>query len=346
MAKRLNGRLSSEELSGFCTEVALMLSAGMPLYDGIETLTNAEKAEIFQRLNQNVNQMGSLYKALKEDARWPRYFTEMVGVGERTGKLEQVMNGLALHYEREGRIRSAVIGAITYPLVLGLMMLMIVLVMILKVLPVFRRVLGSMGVALNESGNMLMQVGTNVGWIVLVAVGLVVLLVLLCVVLLRTALRDRVLWILRRTFPPLRSLVHELTASRVASVLSMMLSGGFPLEEALEILPSVLPDKEAASKIREIREKITAGRAFSDALVESGLFTSVHSGMIRMGIVAGREDQVMSRIAETCEGQVEEDISGLISIIEPTLVALLSLVIGAILMSVMMPMAGIISSIV
>ena len=65
-----------------------------------------------------------------------------------------------------------------------------------------------------------------------------------------------------------------------------------------------------------------------------------------MGIVAGREDQVMSRIAETCEGRVEEDISGLISIIEPTLVALLSLVIGAILMSVMMPMAGIISSIV
>ena len=270
----------------------------------------------------------------------------MVGVGERTGKLEQVMNGLALHYEREGRIRSAVVGAITYPLVLGLMMLMIVLVMILKVLPVFRRVLGSMGVVLNESGNRLMQVGTNVGWIVLAAVGLAVLLVLLCVILLRTSAKDRILWIIRGVFPPLRRLMHEMTASRVASVLSMMLSGGFPLEEALEILPSVVPDEDAASKIREIREKITAGRAFSDALVESGLFTSVHSGMIRMGIVAGREDQVMYRIAETCEGQVEEDISGLISIIEPTLVALLSLVIGAILMSVMMPMAGIISSIV
>ena len=72
--------------------------------------------------------------------------------------------------------------------------------------------------------------------------------------------------------------MHEMTASRVASVLSMMLSGGFPLEEALEILPSVVPDEDAAGKIREIHEKIASGSAFGDALVESGLFTSVHNG--------------------------------------------------------------------
>ena len=81
------------------------------------------------------------------------------------------------------------------------------------------------------------------------------------------------------------------------------------------------------------------------ALTGSRLFDEIHRQMLRMGIAAGREDQVMAKIAETYEQQAEEGISDLVSIIEPTMVAALSIVIGAVLLSVMMPMAGIISSI-
>ena len=80
-------------------------------------------------------------------------------------------------------------------------------------------------------------------------------------------------------------------------------------------------------------------------LTGSRLFDEIHRQMLRMGIAAGREDQVMAKIAETYEQQAEEGISDLVSIIEPTMVAALSIVIGAVLLSVMMPMAGIISSI-
>ena len=130
-----------------------------------------------------------------------------------------------------------------------------------------------------------------------------------------------------------------------ASVLAMMLSSGFPLEQALEMVPLVLPDAEAAGEIAKIREKMGEGVSFSDALTGSAMFDEIHRQMLRMGIAAGREDQVMSKIAQTYEQQVEESISGLVSIIEPTMVAALSIVIGAVLLSVMMPMAGIISSI-
>ena len=121
----------------------------------------------------------------------------------------------------------------------------------------------------------------------------------------------------------------------------MMLSSGFPLEQALEMVPLVLPDEEAAGEIAQIREKMGEGVSFSDALTGSRLFDEIHRQMLRMGIAAGREDQVMAKIASTYEQQVEEGIS----IIEPTMVAALSIVIGAVLLSVMMPMAGIISSI-
>ncbi len=341
---------SPAELSGFCAEVALMLGSGMALYDGMEALSasrlSGENANMYAALSEAVTRTGSLYEALKEDARWPKYLTEMAGIGERTGRLEEVMQRLSEYYERESRIRGAIVSAVTYPLVLGVMMLLIVLIMILKVLPVFRRVLGSMGVAMTSSGNLMMSIGVNTGWAVLTVVGLVVLAALVCVGLTRTRMRSRVIGLLRGLFPPIRRVSGKLAASRMASVISMMLSGGFPLEEALELLPDVLPDETAAGKIGELRAKMADGVAFADALEQSGMFDGVHTRMIRMAIAAGREDQVMEKVAAIYEEQVEESIAGLVAIIEPTLVALLSVVIGAILLSLMLPMAGIISSMI
>ena len=152
---------------------------------------------------------------------------------------------------------------------------------------------------------------------------------------------EQVLAGLKKAFPPLRRLSMRQASSRAASVLAMMLSSGFPLEQALEMVPLVLPDAEAAGEIAKIREKMGEGVSFSDALTGSAMFDEIHRQMLRMGIAAGREDQVMSKIAQTYEQQVEEGISGLVSVIEPTMVAALSIVIGAVLLSVMMPMAGI-----
>ena len=344
-----NGSISAMELSGFCAEIALMLGSGMALYDGMEALSQtyrtSSNSELYASASKGVTETGSLYEALKSDDRWPTYLVEMTGIGERTGRLEEVMNGLAEYYEREGRIRRAIVSAITYPVVLGVMMMLIVVVMIVRVMPVFQRVLGSMGVAMTASGRMMMNLGTGIGWTMMVLVGLVVLAVLVCVILTRTSKREQVLDTLRNLFPPVRNLSRKLASSRVASVLSMMLSGGFPLEEALELVPSVLNDPVAAKEVESIRTKMADGTAFADAITGTNLFDEMYNRMIRMGVAAGREDQVMERIARVYEEQVEDDIANLVSIIEPTLVALLSVVIGAILLSVMLPMAGIIASI-
>ena len=349
MMNRKKQGLPAAELSGFCSEVALMLGAGMALYDGVEALAEtyktSENAAVYAALSEGVIRTGSLYEALKESDVWPKYLVEMAGVGERTGRLEEVMTGLAEYYEREGRIRHAVVSAVTYPLVLGVMMVLIVLVMILKIMPVFRRVLNSMGVAMTASGASLMTWGTAIGWIVLALVLLILTAVAVCAALLRTKRREQVLSALKKAFPPLRGLSVRLASSRVASVLSMMISSGFPLEEALKMTSLVLSDKEAEAQVEGVREKLEGGAAFADAIGETKLFDEMYSRMIRMGVAAGREDQVMAKIAQVYQEQVEDGIANLVSIIEPTMVTLLSVVIGAILLSVMLPMAGILSSI-
>lgn len=348
MAGKEHG-LTPMELSSFCSEVALMLGAGMALYSGMEALEktyeNDPHAQLYHEISSGVVETGSLHDALEATHAFPKYLVEMCGIGERTGHLEEVMQGLSVYYERESRIRQAVRSAVTYPLVLAVMMVLILLVLILKVMPVFRRVLGSMGVAMTASGSAMMTVGTVIGWVVLALVLLCAAGILACVVLLRTKKRDKVMAGLRNVFPPLRQLSMRLASSRAASVLAMMLSSGFPLEQALEMVPLVLPDAEAAAEIDSIRKKMAEGTSFSDALTNSKLFDEIHRQMLRMGIAAGREDQVMAKIAQTYEEQVEEGISNLVSIIEPTMVAALSIVIGAVLLSVMLPMAGIISSI-
>ncbi|MBQ3762599.1 MAG: type II secretion system F family protein [Clostridia bacterium] len=344
--RKQQNSLSPSELSSFCGQVALILEAGLPLYDGMETLAKTDKnssnADIYVAASKGVTETGSLYDALKSDARWPDYLVEMVGIGEKSGQLDSVMRSLEEYYAREARIRQSLVSAVTYPLVLGAMLAVIVLVLLWRVLPVFRRVLNSMGMGTSNSA--FMRIGTALGWIVLVLVVLVALLVIAALVLLKTKHREKVLTFVQRLFPSVRRLNRRLSASRVAGVLSMMLSGGFPTDEALEMTGKVLSDRDAAAKVDQIRSKLNAGESFSDSVTGTELFDELHNRMITMGSATGKEDKVLAKLAVLYEEQVEEDITRLVSIIEPTLVALLSIVIGAVLLSVMLPMAGILSN--
>ena len=342
--KRKAKGLPAAELSIFCGQVAMILEAGLPLYDGMETLAGANtasgSADMYQSASRGVTETGSLYEALKADSRWPEYLVEMVGIGERSGQLDRVMSGLEAYYAREDRIRSSVIGAVTYPLVLGVMLVVIVGIMLLFVLPVFRRTLESMGVG----DNAMMRAGAVIGWIVMGLVALLIVGVAVVLVLLRTGKREQVMARVRRWIPALDRLNRRLTASRAAGILSMMLSSGFQTGEALDMTASVFGEDPSAEKIREIRRKLEDGGAFADAVAEAGLFEDLHSRMIRMGSATGQEDQVFGKLSELYEEQAEEDISRMVSMIEPTLVALLAVVIGAVLLTVMLPMAGILSS--
>ena len=348
MGNKASPILRPAALSSFCSQMALIIGAGIMISDAMESFiedsADPQEKALFTTLRDNLNETGMLSDALRRDERWPKYMVEMTAIGEETGRLEQVMSGLASYYEREDHIRAAGVNAVTYPLVLAGMLIVIVLIMLIRVLPVFNRVLSGMGVDMSGSGSRFMRLGSVLGWGVLAVVGVLIFAVIACVVLLKTKHRGRVLRLIRRVFPPYAALEKKLAASRVASVLSMVISGGFPIESAIGMTASVLPDEDSAARVQKMREDLEAGVSFTDALNASGLFEELHTRMIRMGVAAGREDEVMKKISDLYEDQVQEGISKLISIIEPTLIALLSVVIGAILLSVMLPMAGILTS--
>ena len=299
--------LNSEELSVFCDQIALMLESGMTLKDGVDMLAEDEEQQAarvrpYALMRETVEETGSLYIAMKErESEWPHYMIEMVGIGEETGRLEDIMRSLSSYYTREGRIRDAAASAVTYPLVLGVMMVVIIAVLLWRVMPVFRRVLGSLGVDPNGASMRLMNVGAIAGWIVLGIIVVMLIAVVTVVVLMRTGKRD-------------------------------------------QVMAFLLEDEESISRVQAIRQRMDHGDSFADAVSSSKLFSDFYNRILKIGAASGHEPQVMTRIAEVYEEQVEDDLSRLISLIEPVLVALLSIVIGAILLSMMLPMAGVMSS--
>ena len=342
--------LTAEELSVFCDQIALMLESGMTLRDGIDMLAEDEaktnaRVKVFSQMRETIEETNSLYIALRENEKdWPHYMIEMVGIGEETGRLEEIMRNLSSYYVREGKIRSAASSAVTYPMVLGIMMVVIIAVLLWRVQPVFRRVLDSLGVDPASAGVRLMNIGTVAGWVILGLIVLAVIGAVTLAVLMKTKHRDNVMRFLRNAFGPIRRLTQKLSASRIAGMLGMMLSGGFPIENALEMSANALEDEESIAKVKEISEEMNKGETFADAITKANLFGDFYNRILKIGAASGHEPQVMTRIAEVYEEQVEDDLTRMISMIEPVLVMLLSIVIGVVLLSMMLPMAGVMSS--
>ncbi len=347
--KRQKKELPSMEVSLFCQQTVMILQSGIPLYDGMEVLyRNYEKTEygaVFEGICAHVREGGSLHEGLKQSELFPDYMCYMVQVGEMTGKLEEVLEALGSYYEREDKIQNSVRSAVLYPLVLTVMMAVVIAILVIRILPVFSQVFQSLGTDLSGMAGTLLSGGVLLGRAVLVVVGVLLAAALVLYLLWSFGGRDVLLRMAGSICLPVRRLMEKQAAHRFASVVSMVLASGYHLEHALELIPDLLPDERNKEKARRCRKAMEESGDFPLALEEAGIFAPLHMKMIQVGTETGQTGQVMSRLSSIYENQVDEGIQNLVSWIEPALVAVLTLVIGGILLSVMLPLVSIMTSI-
>jgi len=340
--------LPPDEIAMFCEQVALVLKSGIPLHDGVEALCenykDARYGDKFEILDQVVRETGSLGEAVDAVGIFPPYMVNTVKIGERAGTTDSVMEALGAYYAREGQIKRAVKNAITYPLVLIAMMAIVIVVLVIEVLPIFTQVFRNLGTEMSESSVAIMNFGLAAGQTVLVLVAAIIVIAAVLFILYKTRLRDQVMTFIRKIFSPIAEITKKTSAGRFASVMAMMMSSGFPLEEALSLIPEVLSDEEAKKKVAKCRELMAEGVSFPLAVETCGIFEGIYSKMIRVGFVAGQMDSVMVKLATIYEDEIDDSIRRMVSLIEPTLVAVLSIIIGAVLLAVMLPLASIMSS--
>ena len=125
----------------------------------------------------------------------------------------------------------------------------------------------------------------------------------------------------------------------------MMLSSGLDVDQSLDMAANLVDDIKTQEKISRMKQQMAQGASFAEALLETQLFSSVYARMITVGFKTGSADAVMKKIADRYEEEIDETISKLLGVLEPTLVAVLSVIVGMILLSVMLPLMGIMSSI-
>jgi len=333
--------LSPGVLSLFFEQLGMAVQAGISVVAAAETAADAfgrdRSAAAIRALVDLVDQGVSLADAMENTAGFPATAAAMVRIGEQAGKLDDVLLGLARHYEWENATRTAVRNAILYPALLSLMMTAILAVLLSQVLPAFRRMFGSLGMSA-EASSSAMAAGLAIGEtaLILAAVLAVVLIVLLC--LLSSSRREAVLTRIGG------AAYAQFNRSRFASAMQLSLTAGCSTETAAALAADAVGDRAFQTRAAQASEAIGRGVSVPDALGTKNLFAPLDTKLLRFGVSSGTLDAVMGRIAERCRQNAADRLDRTLSVIEPTLVAVLSLVVGGILLSVMLPLLRLLTS--
>ena len=349
MAQTSQRPLSNMELSSFCEQIALILKSGISSLEGItimseEAREGEEKTLLLQILEQ-LNETGSLCESLRSTGVYPDYMLQMVQIGEETGTLDEVMESLSCHYEREENISRTIKSAITYPLIMAGMMLIVILVLLVEVMPIFNQVYVQLGTEMTGFSRVLMNIGSAINRYSVVLVVIVALLALFALYATRTEKGRAMSRGLAYRFNFTRKIFEEIAASRFASGMALTLSSGLDPDHSMELVTALNDDPDFAKKLDSCKEKMSEGTDLSDALYETEIFGGVYARMASIGSKTGSMEQVMDRIADLYQDDIDTRMNNILAALEPTMVIVLSLIVGVILLSVMLPLMGIISSI-
>ena len=346
--KRLS--VPAQYLPVFCRELHQLVRSGIPIAEGLAMLredeTDPDTRAWLETLCRSTEEGMPLASALRETEAFPAYMTDMVALAEDTGRLEDVLLSLQRHYDRQLRMAADIKGAVAVPVTLFAVMVAVVVLLVTQVLPVFDRVFAQLGVRMGavatgmmNAGAVLAKAGTGLAvvLVILAAAGLVVAAV--------PSLREKfTLWFRRRWGG--RGILGQMAVSRFASSMSMAVSSGMSMEESVEVSAKLCGGaKEIDEKTERCRQDIENGGSPADALSSSGMFTGRDCRLLKLAEQTGSLPETLEDLAQRQEEESLRHIDRVVSAIEPAIVVVTSALAGVILLSVMLPLMGLLSTI-
>ena len=342
-------KLTDYEISVFCRQMAILLKAGISPSESVDIMLQDFEFEgdnsILETIQQILGSGEKLHIALQMSGAFPGYVIHMVSIGEESGSLDLVMDSLADYYELEEEIRSNISSAISYPLIMIGMMLVVIIVLITRVLPIFGQVFAQLGTSMNSFSESLMKLGNLLNRYSALFIILLCIIALICLYFTKTQSGKKRFHNIGLHIPPIKKLYDEIATTRFANGMVLTLSSGMDTYEGLRLVSNLVESDDMVAKIDQCRTLIAEGSSFPEALQSTGILNRFYTRMISIGFQAGSMDLVMKQIAKRYSDETQRKIYNFISIIEPTLVIILSLVVGMILLSVILPLMGIMSSI-
>ena len=350
MEKPANKKLSSSELSFFCMQIAMILKAGMLIKDGIDWMHgdieegNVKNALYF--IKSRMSEKVPLHDAMKESGYFPSYIVNMSQIGSVTGKLENVMESLSLYYDRENFLKEKIKNSIFYPAMLFVMMSFVIILLVTKIFPVFEGMLKELGASPDDSSFLVsFSNGIRAGRIAMVLVIIIMAAIAIIFILNKTEKGKKILNNFLNNFSLTKNIMKKITAYRFSSAMSLLLNSGMNVDSSTNMLLDIVEEPVLKEKILKCSDSMKSGDSFLEAVNKLSLFSGMHMQMLNMGQKIGEMDLVMNKLTHIYENEAEQAINNTVSLIEPVLVGILSVLIGVILISVMLPLMNIMSSI-
>ena len=347
-------QLSNKELVMFCDHMAMVLKAGLTPAAGIDLMLNDTDSEdgraILLPIAEKCNEGYSFNEAVETSGVFPPYALHMIEIGNASGKLEEVMESLAFHYSREESIAEGIKSAVTYPFVIIIMMLIVILTLVIKVLPIFNQVFNQLGSEMTGFSKGLLNIGKSLSRYSMIFIGVFVVLAVLFVIFTKTSKGRKAFGRFCSRFFATKHFYEKIASGRFASGMAITMSAGLDSDESLELVQKLVENDAMSEKIETCR-KLMEGteseppQSFASALANAKIFSNVYSKMVSIGYSTGSVDTVLRKIADSYDEEIDRSMNKTISILEPTLGIVVSIIVCLILLSVIMPLLGVMSGI-
>ena len=342
------GHVKLKQIAVFCRQFATMVNSGLPILRALAILgdqtESKELAKILVEVRTDVEHGSSLSAAMaKHPKAFNNLFVAMVRSGETGGVLDDVLLSLADQIEKEVELRRQIKSAMTYPIVVVVLVLMILSAMLLFVVPQFETIYASLGGELPLPTRMLLAVSEAVRsywWVFLLGFGVTRFFFRRYKKTERGRLRVDAFKIRAPVFGPL---FHKVALARFAATLGMLLRAGVPILQALDIVRETVSNSVISLATDDVKNSVREGEAIARPLSKHQVFPPMVVQMIAVGEETGAVDTMLDKIAEFYNAEVTATVDALTSLIEPILIAVIGGCVGAAVIALYMPMFNIIN---
>jgi type IV pilus assembly protein PilC len=341
-AQRPSGRVRLDDLAIFARQMATLVDAGVPIVAGLEAvaeqLENRVLKAVVLQVREAVEGGTNLTAAIaRQNTVFSPLFVSMMKAGEASGHLAEILERLATYLEKSAALKRKVQAACIYPAIVISMAALITTFLMLKVIPTFKEVFSAMSVALPLPTRILLAVSDFLQRCFFPALGGGMMGIFLLRWFFKTP-RGRLLFHrFLLTVLIIGPLVRKITIARFARTFSTMIKSGVPILGALEIVSESAGNRVVSEAILQVRASIKEGENIAGPLAASRIFPPLVVRMVAVGEQTGRLDEMLSKVAEFYEEQVDTAISGLTSALEPLIIAVLGVVVGSIVFSILLP---------
>jgi type IV pilus assembly protein PilC len=333
---------SPKDLMMFTKQLSIMISAGVPIIQALEILQRATRQpvlrRVIKRITTDVGEGKTIAEAMDGQNGFDRLYCNLVRAGEAGGILDTILNKLSLHMEKQERTKAQIKSAMAYPGIVTIVGIGVIWAMLAFVVPQFTSMLTDTGQEIPSITQFVIDTSDFLGEYSLIMLAFVVVGGWMLSQYVKTPTGKMLYDKSFMKMPVFGGIIIKGNLSSFSRTLSTMLSSGVSLIDSLDICIETIDNGVISSDLVEVRKKVVEGKSLTEPLSKISYFPDMVTQMIRVGEQTGQIDQMLDKVAEVFEEEVNELIAGMTKMIEPIIIVVLGGIIAGILVAMYLPM--------